>query len=78
MPKLLEYLGPAKNPTKWKRCYYSSKDGFDADDFHKGCDSKGATVTLVRVDNFTFGGYIDVPWESRKKCVKTGAYYWGH
>ena len=45
--------------------YRGSRDGMTAADFHRLCDGKGATVTLIRSTNgFTFGGYTSKSWAS--------------
>jgi len=65
---LLGYLAPVlKNPSKsrWQRCWHAATDGWAASKFHGQCDGKGPTVTLVRVGNYVFGGYSDIPWHSR-------------
>ncbi|KAK3755998.1 hypothetical protein QZH41_013185 [Actinostola sp. cb2023] len=59
-----DYLGKERT---WKRCFHSGAPGFNQTAFHLLCDSKGPTVTIVRVDDFIFGGYIDVSWKSYKK-----------
>ena len=42
------------------------KDAYDSSDFHKYCDNKGATITLVQTDkNYKFGGYTLYSWESQ-------------
>ena len=52
----------APNNSKWARCYHAKSDGFTAHDFHSRCDNKGPTVTLVRVREFVFGGFLDQNW----------------
>lgn len=47
----------------WQLCYRASRDGWDASDFHNKCDNKGPTVTLVKVDDYVFGGFIDGDWK---------------
>lgn len=43
--------------------YRSSEDGKSASDFHRKCDSKGPTVTIIRdVNGYVFGGYTAVNW----------------
>ncbi|KAJ7326511.1 hypothetical protein OS493_027455 [Desmophyllum pertusum] len=46
---------------RWDRCYSTSEyGGFKAETFHQKCNCKiGATVTLVKVGNFVFGGFSD-------------------
>ncbi|XP_031552875.1 uncharacterized protein LOC116290032 isoform X2 [Actinia tenebrosa] len=51
--------------TRWTRCWSGKNDGFDVTrTFHPQCDGKGATVTLVRKNQYIWGGYTDVPWSS--------------
>jgi hypothetical protein len=45
--------------------YKASEDGDDVKTFHNLCDNMGSTVTLILTeDNWIFGGYTDVVWES--------------
>jgi hypothetical protein len=46
----------------WQLCYRASTDGWYAKDFHEKCNNKGPTVTLVKVDDYIFGGFTDVNW----------------
>jgi hypothetical protein len=42
-----------------------SRDGFDAATFHRLCDGKANTVTVIKNTNgFIFGGYTSIPWSS--------------
>ena len=50
------------NNNKWTRCYHAKSDGFTAHDFHSRCDNKGPTITLVRVRESIFGGFLDQNW----------------
>ena len=51
--------------------YRGFRDGMTADDFHRLCDDKGATVTLIQsTDNYIFGGYTSMAWRS----IGLGAY----
>ena len=43
-------------------CYRASEDTWGSSRFHDGCDSKGATVTIIRVKTYIFGGYTDISW----------------
>jgi hypothetical protein len=39
--------------------------GWEAKDFHRCCDEKGWTLTIVETtDNFIFGGFTTAEWES--------------
>jgi hypothetical protein len=43
---------------RFKRIYNASTDGWDADDFHRFCDIKGWTLTIIKTtDNYIFGGF---------------------
>ena len=45
-------------PTKIERIYRASEHGFSAKEFHKKCDNKGPTLTLVRTEfGKVIGGY---------------------
>ena len=46
----------------WSLCYRATRDGWSSYTFHSKCDNKGATVTIIRVGSYIFGGYSDVPW----------------
>ena len=46
----------------WQLCYRASKHGWNGSDFHNTCDNKGPTITLVKVDDYIFGGFVDVDW----------------
>ncbi|XP_022808998.1 uncharacterized protein LOC111345977 [Stylophora pistillata] len=48
----------------WKRCWRASVDGWAASTFHSFCDSKGPTVTIIRVGKYIFGGYTSLSWTS--------------
>jgi len=42
-----------------------SRDGFDAAAFHRLCDGKANTVTVIKNTNgFIFGGFTSIPWSS--------------
>ena len=43
-------------------CYRASEDSWNSKRFHAGCDGKGATVTIIRVQSYIFGGYTDIAW----------------
>ena len=47
---------------RWKLCYRASTDGWAAVKFHEGCDRKPDTVTIIKVGDSVFGGYVDKPW----------------
>ncbi len=42
-----------------------SRDGFEASTFHRLCDGKGKTLTVIKnTDGFIFGGFTSVPWST--------------
>ncbi|KAF9398560.1 hypothetical protein BGX21_007597, partial [Mortierella sp. AD011] len=50
--------------------YLATRDGFDAASFHRACDQRGPTLTVVRADNGTiFGGYNSSSWSSHPTGV---------
>ncbi len=63
--KLNEWAGCESNQ-KWRLLYKGSRDGFQAKPFHDKCDNQGATYTIVKSRNNTFGGYNPVSWTSQR------------
>ena len=46
--------------------YQASKDGMKAESFHKFCDYKGPTLTIIKTkNNIKFGGYLNIEWKSQ-------------
>jgi hypothetical protein len=61
--KIKEWLASAGKTEQPKLLYRASRDGEAAADFHRMCDYKGATITVVKSSNgYIFGGYTDVAW----------------
>ena len=52
------------------RCWRAKTDGWAASTFHRNCDGKGPTVTIIKVGSYIFGGYTDVSWSSPSKYNK--------
>ena len=46
----------------WKLCYRATNHGWSSSTFHSYCDGKGNTVTIIKKDQYVFGGYTDIPW----------------
>ena len=47
------------------RIYDATTDGWKAEDFHRCCDKKGPTLTIVETKkDFIFGGFTRAEWES--------------
>ncbi|KAK8800701.1 hypothetical protein WA158_000026 [Blastocystis sp. Blastoise] len=63
---LMKWLGKEK---RWKLLFTASKHEYKASQFHKYCDYKGETVTIIKhKGNYNhiniFGGYTDQNWDS--------------
>lgn len=56
---------------KYTLLYRATRDGDLASDFHRCCDRKGKTVTVIQTctDN-VFGGYADVEWETMEEISR--------
>lgn len=54
------------SPKSFKLLFKAVMDGFDSQSFHRVCDNKGETVTIITTsDGYIFGGYAAIPWGSR-------------
>ena len=47
---------------QWVLCYRGSIHGWSAQTFHRRCDKKINTVTLVKRLSYVFGGFTDIAW----------------
>jgi hypothetical protein len=75
--KLISMLPPEKqNPQNIKLLYRSSRDGKGADVFHRLCDNKGPTITVIKDTNGNvFGGYTSQSWHSnRSYCSDSSSF----
>ncbi|XP_028405398.1 uncharacterized protein LOC114527885 isoform X2 [Dendronephthya gigantea] len=61
-PEFLERLKQWIPFNTLTRCYRASEDGWLSNVFHLQCGGIGKTVTLVKVQNYIFGGYSDQSW----------------
>lgn len=60
---LLQVLSDAGPANKiWVSCYRAITDGRDGAEFYSRCAEKKGTVTIVRSDDYIFGGYTDEDW----------------
>jgi len=59
---LSRYLDPVPSSNVWKLCYRASSHGWAASTFHSRCDGKPHTVTIIRKNQYVFGGYTDIAW----------------
>ena len=48
--------------SSWLLCYRAALHGWGATKFHDRCDGQNNTVTIVKKDQYVFGGYTDIPW----------------
>ena len=46
----------------WALCWRASTHGWSSQTFHRRCDGKGPTVTIIKVGSYIFGGYTDKSW----------------
>jgi len=61
-----KWLKPVtRQSSYWNRCYLANENGWSTSTFHSNCDSKGPTVTIIRVGKYIFGGYTNVSWTSK-------------
>ena len=62
--ELASFLAPVVGQieSKWKLCYNALADGWDPKIFHRNCDNKKHTVTIIEKKPYIFGGYTDIPW----------------
>jgi hypothetical protein len=72
--KLNEFYG--NRDQKWELIYKATKDGFDSADFHRHCDNKGPTITVIQTDanSSLFGGFTSQSWSSPTQ-TKSNAYF---
>lgn len=63
--QLIQFLSNVLSIKNSKLLYRASESQYLASEFHKSCDGKGATITIIR-NNFgnIFGGYTNIPWSS--------------
>nr|XP_058945615.1 uncharacterized protein LOC131773682 [Pocillopora verrucosa] len=70
--KLISFLDPVL-PTpshgNFFRCWHAKTDGWAASTFHNNCDGRGPTVTIIKVNDYIFGGYTDVSWSGAGSCA---------
>ena len=62
------------NNIQLNRIYSGQINGFYAKEFHKLCDDKGPTITIIQRKNknkYVFGGYTSISWKSPYKYDKT-------
>lgn len=66
MPAHLEYLSSLVNGQPLQLLFRASRDGWDGEEFHKWCDNKGGTITLIKtLEGRICGGYASVNWKTK-------------
>jgi hypothetical protein len=64
IPPLLEEFRAKRFNLLWR----GSRDGFTAQEFHRCCDGRANTLTLIAdTKGNVFGGFTPVKWESGQK-----------
>ncbi|XP_078383144.1 uncharacterized protein LOC144665725 isoform X2 [Oculina patagonica] len=74
--QLMSYLVPvllSSDRSQFVTCWHANTDGWAATTFHANCDGKGPTVTIIKVNDYIFGGYTDVSWYSSSPCRYSAA-----
>jgi len=73
---LFGFFGKDVKKLELKLLYRGSRDGFTAASFHRMCDNKGATLTVIKAENTKniFGGYNQGSWSSSGSYVSTPAW----
>lgn len=60
---LSRFLEPvAGSHSRWYLCWRASMHGWSSSTFHSKCNGRSKTVTIIRKDQYVFGGYTDYPW----------------
>jgi hypothetical protein len=62
---VIEFVRDQFPQARFQRVYDAASDGWKKEDFHRCCDKKGWTLTVVETTNgFIFGGFTTAEWES--------------
>ena len=48
--------------SRWIPCYRALDNGWNVSTFHRLCDDKGPTMTIIRKRNNVFGGFTERRW----------------
>lgn len=74
-PSELNMLEKWSNTLIASLCYRYSEDGADPATFHKKCDSKKGTITVITTkEGQVFGGYTSVSWDGDTQKRDDGAF----
>ena len=63
-PKELIELCEFNLNERFKLLYRASEHGFGSKDFHYKCDGQANTLTILKANGFTFGGFTSAAWDS--------------
>ena len=64
-----KFLEPAVGyNSHWLLCWRATLHGWNANQFHRRCDGKRDTVTIIKKGKYVFGGYTDIPWGKNIAC----------
>ena len=60
-----------KKEIKYELIFRMSENGTNSEDFHKYCDNKGPTLTLIKTTkNKIFGGFTPLNWNTQGHSIK--------
>ncbi len=67
MYNLIKAIG--EKPFEAKQIYQGSSDGFTLEAFHRLCDDKGPTITIMKLEhnNHCIGGFTKAQWKATEK-----------
>ena len=54
--------------SRWIPCYRALDNGWNVSTFHRLCDDKGPTMSIIRKKNNVFGGFTERRWREGIKC----------
>ena len=58
------------NEVKYELIFRKGENGEEAEDFHKYCDNKGPTLTLIKTNkNYIIGGFTPLNWENDEEGI---------
>ena len=67
---VIKFIRDQYPQARFQRIYDATTDGWRNSDFHRCCDKKGWTLTIVETANdFIFGGFTTAEWESKWPSV---------
>ncbi|KAL9958724.1 hypothetical protein ACROYT_G035777 [Oculina patagonica] len=62
--------------SRWIPCYHALEHGWDVSTFHQQCDNKGPTLSIIRKDNYVFGGFTERGWEEDQGGSNFELHFW--